>query len=199
MAKGGDGVRVVVAELESGGGLRGPGGEQPHRLRRRRLHRRRAGDQLGEGERGHAPGHLAGNAERLATGRQHGQVRAAAEQGLGEVGDRLDQVLAVVEQEQLLAVADVSGEGDLRRPVGGEPGVQGLGDRRADQLGLAERRQLDRPDPVGEILRLLPRKLQRQPGLAAAAGPGQGEEPRVAQQRRGLGQLALAADEAGQL
>ena len=108
-------------------------------------------------------------------------------------------MLAVVEQEQLPAIADVPGEGDLRRPVGGEPGVQRLGDRRADQLGLAERRQLDRPDPVGEILPPLPRKLQRQPGLAAAAGPGQGEEPRVAQQRRGLGQLALAADEAGQL
>ena len=126
-------------------------------------------------------------------------MRAAAEQGLGEVGDRLDQVLAVVEQEQLLAIADVTGEGDLRRPIGGEPGVQGLGDRGADQLGLAECRQLDQPDPVGEILRLLPGKLQRQPGLAAAAGPGQGEEPRVAQQRRDLGQLALAADEAGQL
>ena len=108
-------------------------------------------------------------------------------------------MLAVVEQEQLLAVADVSGEGDLRCPVGGEPGAQRLGDRRADQLGLAECRQLDRPDPVGEILRLLPRNLQRQPGLAAAAGPGQSEEPRVAQQCGGLGQLALAADEAGQL
>ena len=199
VAEGGDGVRVVAAELESGCGLRGPGGEQPHRLRRQRLLRGRSGDQPGEGERGDAPGHLAGNAERLAAGRQHGQVRAAAEQSLGEARDRLDQVLAVVEQEQLPAIADVLGEGDLRRPVGGEPGVQRLGDRRADQLGLAERRQLDRPDPVGEILPPLARKLQRQPGLAAAAGPGQGEEPRVAQQRRDLGQLALAADEAGQL
>ncbi len=122
-----------------------------------------------------------------------------AEQSLGEARDRLDQVLAVVEQEQQPAIADVPGERDLRRPVGGQPRVQRLCDRRPDQLGLPERRQLDRPDPVGKVLGPLPGELQRQPGLAAAAGSGQGEEPRVAQQRRGLGQLALAADEARQL
>ena len=82
VAEGGDRVRVVAAELESGRGLRGAGGEQPHRLRLQRLLRGRPGDQPGEGERGDAPGHLAGNAERLAAGRQHGQVRAVAEQRL---------------------------------------------------------------------------------------------------------------------
>jgi len=88
------------------------------------------------------------------------------------VRDRLDQVLAVVEQEQLPAIADMPGESDLRRPVGGQPSVQRLSDRRAYQVGLAERCQIDRPDPVGEAPRELPHELQRQPGLAATAGPG---------------------------
>ena len=77
---------------------------------------------------------------------------AVAEQSLDEVRDRLDQVLAVVEQKQLPAIADVPGERDLRRPVGGQPRVQRLGDRGPDQLGLSERRQLHRPDPVGKVL-----------------------------------------------
>ena len=113
--------------------------------------------------------------------------------------DGLHQVLAVVEQEQLLAIPDVPGERDLGGAVGGEPRVQGLGDRGPDQLGLAERRQLHRPDPVGEVLEPLPGELERESRLAATAGAGQGEEPRVAQQRGDLGQLALPADEARQL
>ena len=107
--------------------------------------------ELWEGERRNPPGHLAGDAERLAAGRQHGQARAVSQQRLDEMRDRLHQVLAVVEQKQLLAIADVSGDRDLRGAVRGKPRVQGLGDRRADQLGLPERGQLHRPDAVGEI------------------------------------------------
>ncbi len=191
--------RVVVVKLEAGGGLGRPRGEEPHRLRLQRLFRERAVGKHRQGERGNPPGHLAGNAEGLAAGRQHREAGAAAEQRLDEVRDGIHQVLAVVEQEQLLAIADVPCEGDLGGAVGGEPRVQGLGDRRSDQPGLAECGQLHRPDTVGEVLPALTCELQREPGLAAAAGPGQGEEPRVAQQGGELGQLALAADEARQL
>ena len=38
-------------------------------------------------------------------------------------------------------------------------------------------------------------RLQRQPGLADPAGPGQRHYPRLAQRGRGLLQLALPADE----
>ena len=99
------------------------------------------------------------------------------EQRLDEMRDRLHQVLAVVEQQQLLAIADVPGERDLRGAVGGKPRVQGLGDRRPDQLGLAERRQLHRPDAVGEVVSPLPGQLQGESRLAAATRPGQRQQP----------------------
>ena len=41
--------------------------------------------------------------------------------------------------------------------------------------------------------------LQRQPGLAHPAGPGQGHQPRLAQRRRGLVQLPAPADERAHL
>ena len=73
------------------------------------------------------------------------------EQRLDEMRDRLHQVLAVVQQKQLLAIADVSGKRDLRGAVGGKPRIQGLGDRRPDQLRLPECGQLHWPDAGGEV------------------------------------------------
>ena len=117
VAEGRDRDRVLVVQLEAGGGLARPNREQPDRLRLQRSFRGGVIDQLREREGRDPPGHLTGNAERLAAGRQHGEARAVAEQRLDEVRDRLDQVLAVVEQEQLLAIADVPSEGDLRGAV----------------------------------------------------------------------------------
>ena len=68
-----------------------------------------------------------------------------------------------------------------------------------EQLGLAKRGQLHRPDAVGEVAGPLPGQLQSEPRLATATSPGQRQQPRAAQERAGLGQLALAADEARQL
>ena len=152
-----------------------------------------------KGERRNPPGDLARDAKRLATGRQHCQARAVSQQRLDEMRDRRHQVLTVVEQKQLLAIADVSGDRDLRGAIRGKPRLQGLGDRRADQLGLPERGQLHRPHAGGEIAGPLARQLQREPRLAAATCPRQRQQPRLTQQRGGLGQLTLAADEATEL
>ena len=52
--------------------------------------------------------------------------------------------------------------------------------------------------PSGYAGRTRPRGLQRQPGLAAAAGPGEGEQPGPAHQPLDVDELPLAPDEAGQ-
>jgi hypothetical protein len=81
----------------------------------------------------------------------------------------------------------------------GEPvlGADDLGDRRLDELCVAERGERDPPDPVSVLLDELGRGLQSKPRLAGAAGAGQGDEPGGGEQLEQLGQLRLAADERG--
>src|SRR5262249_47308852 len=94
----------------------------------------------------------------------------------------------VVEQEQELAVSDVSGEAVL--------GSQRLRDRLGDERGIA---QGSEPDP--EDARLVGGDegrggLERQTRLARAAWTGEREQTRtVAEAREHLLQLALATDE----
>ena len=80
-------------------------------------------------------------------------MRQVAEEVLDEAGGRLDQVLAVVEQqEQVLAAQEVGDRGDrgLRR---GDLDAQGPGDLGGDEVGLAQRRELDQPGAVAMAAR----------------------------------------------
>ncbi len=124
------------------------------------------GDGLGGGERGDRVLDLAGDAQELAARDEQGEVGAGLQE-LGELGGGLHHLLQVVEQEQHLSLADVLGEAVL--------GSEGLGDRLADEGGVSERGE---PDP--EDARLVGGDeggggLERQPGLAGAAGPGEGD------------------------
>jgi hypothetical protein len=67
----------------------------------------------------------------------------------------------------------------------------------ADQLRIAERREVD-PHDVVEALAHAMRELEREARLAAAARAGDREQPRRAEERRRLHELAGAAEERGE-
>ena len=62
--------------------------------------RRFSGRPFGEAEGGDAPGSLARDGQRLATGRQHAHARAVAQQALDQGATGRQQVLAVIQHEQ---------------------------------------------------------------------------------------------------
>ena len=112
---------------------------------------------------------LALHAQELAARDEESEVGAALKEG-GELGGGLDHLLQVVEEEQQLALADVLGEAVLC--------AEGLGDRLRDERGVA---QGGEPDPEDACLVLRDEcgsRLEREPGLARAPRPGQGDEPR---------------------
>ena len=123
---------------------------------------------------------------------------AAAQHGLSRVRARIEQVLAVVEYNHASASA--------RRPTTArarsDPGAASPRAHRpapGRRLRIGQRRQLDPPAAVGELLECVGCHLQRQPRLAAAARADQRQHPRGAEQPSDLLELPFPPDEAGQL
>jgi hypothetical protein len=199
-----------AADLRDRGAVRlaeAEGGEHGARAVDEELHRLAGGQPLrgellrvvGERERGHQPGRLARNAERLAAARQQREARAAPQQRIGERGAGVDQVLAVVEHEQKRARLEVLGERLLGITAGLLAQAELLGDLGGQERRVGERGELDPFDPVRVIARDARGDLQREARLAASARAGQGEQARAAEQPAHRGDLALTADEAGEL
>ena len=72
-------------------------------------------------------------------------------------------------------------------------------DGRRHRVLVGDRGQLHQPHPVPGPVQQLGRHLQPQPGLAAPAGPGQGDQATGFHQRPDLGHLPVPADERRQL
>ncbi len=145
-------------------------------------------------ERGNREDVLARQMEHRPARDEQRQAGRASEK-LDECRSRLAQVLGVVEDQQELARAQGLGERLERALRVGD--AERLGDRRDDQLGLAERRQLHEHGTVRVRGRGGARGLESQPRLAASACAGEDEEPDVAaSEERGEGvEVRLAPDE----
>ena len=89
------------------------------------------------GQRRHRPDGLAADPQPLAARGEEAQARAAPQQVLGDLGGGGDDVLAVVEHEQQVLVADHLGEPVRVRQV------EGRGDRRGNAGRITDRGQLD--------------------------------------------------------
>ena len=112
-----------------------------------------------EGQRPHRVDLLAGNAERLAAGGDELQRRACGEQRLDDADDGVDDVLAVVENDQEAARRHVLGQARLERGAVDVGDAERRGDNGGHALAVLERRQVDEPDAVGEGVELLTRQL----------------------------------------
>ena len=177
-----NGVLVLVRQLEA------------------RLHRRRA--LLEELQRGIRPERLHGEdvltrqVQDGAAGDEHGQARRARQQ-LDEDGSGRVEMLGVVDDEEQLPCPEPFRERRQRVPcgLGGDP--ERLGDRRDDQRGVVERRQLDDGGAVRKRRADPTRSLERQARLPAPSRSGQDEQANVAaeQDPAELLELAVATDE----
>ena len=112
-----------------------------------------------------------------------------AEQTFSGSGGRVDHVLAVVEDDDHLAVAD---RVDEKLGVGH---VQRRCDRRGNPRRIADRRELDEVAAVREVARRRSCDLQREPGLSDTTRTDEGDEPLLGCESDELAKLVVATDE----
>ncbi len=142
---------------------------------------------------------LGGDAERGPRGRQHPQVGHARGQERHGVGNGLDQVLAVVDDQQRRRADEVLGNAaaQVRRRPGVPRGghrvahAQGRGDLGQHPLGRVDAGQLHQLDDglLGE-----PADEVRHPRLAQPTRAEDRDDPGVVEQRPDRGDVGVAAD-----
>ena len=142
------------------------------------------------------------DAERLP-GRHQGRDRGAAVEDLVEqCRSRPDQVLAVVDHQECVAVgqaADHPGPGRVRRLGGAGGSLAGhaqCGREGADDATrVGDVSQADEDDPVGVVGSRPARRLDRQAGLAGPADADEADAPCRAEPLGHRRHLAVASDE----
>jgi hypothetical protein len=147
---------------------RGPGGEQQASLG--------CGDCLGRAilrqrQRRHGKDELARDVEAFPACRENAHPPAPFEQRDHQAGGRLQDVLAVVEHDQHLAVGEHPYKGRGRARGVSFRNLQRLGHACRDECGVGEGRQFGQPGAVAEPGLGEGRRTQGQAGLAAPAGP----------------------------
>ena len=163
-----------------------------------------AGVLVRQGQRLDQPQRLTGDAERFPARRQDPQPLALPEHPVGERRRRLDHVLAVVQNQQRLPLADRGDEPVHRFRVrcAAEQRIPEpeRGERRLRHVtARADRRQFHQPGPVRQVAEQRARGFRGQPGLPRAARPDQGGEPMFGDEFADRGDISVLADEAGQL
>ena len=128
---------------------------------------------------------LLGQPERFPAGGEHPHAGAVCAQRAHGAGRFLEQVLAVIEDEQPRRGSQRLGCG----VQGGE--AQGVGDREGDDLGLGDRGELAQRDVAVPLAGGGARRSR----LAHAAHPGQRHDRADLEQARHLAELGLAAME----
>ena len=93
-------------------------------------------------------------------------------------------LLEVVEQQEQSAIAQIGLEEISGGLVAHLEETQGLSNRRDDELRVADRGEGDKADTVGELVGKIRGDLEREPGLADAAGTSQGQQRTASRCRR---------------
>ena len=114
--------------------------------------------------------------ESLAAGRQDAQAHSRAEQRFRELSAGGNQVLAIVEEQENLAIANVVRQRFADGPVRALSNVEHRGHGLSHQARIGERRQVDDPDAVGKTIEHVRRQFQGQAGLATPAGAGKRQQ-----------------------
>ena len=89
--------------------------------------------------------------ERFATGREDMRLRCFADDPFGQHRCRVDHVLAIVENEEDLLVAEKRDK-TAERIVGLNHKPKRRGDRRWDELGIGQRTQIDKENCAAETV-----------------------------------------------
>src|SRR5712691_918534 len=108
------------------------------------------------------------NAERLTTCREHPNTGASLKQRAHQLGGGLDQVLAIVENQQQVAGPQALFEYRYRRASRRLHEAEHTEYRHRHQGGIVKSCQIHEPDAVAKALEFLSCNFQSEPSLAAA-------------------------------
>ena len=163
---------------------RNPAGPHGRARRTARPHRGpsarcRGGTGFGRGKRRHGIEVLAGDAQRRAAGGDHRDPRRGLQQRR-DLPARAFDLLEVVEQQEDASLTQVRVQRLDERPLSLLAERERLCDRRDEQRRVVDRGELDEEDAVREGIDEVGGRLQSEPRLPGAAGPGERQEPDVA-------------------
>src|SRR3954447_1367954 len=97
----------------------------------------------------------------LATGGENHDVGTMAKQCLDEV-NALKKLLHIVQNDQEIVLLKVSNDGIVHAGVIGNGELHRRSNLLGNELGIAQRHQIDKDDAIGEILGNGPNQLLRQ-------------------------------------
>ena len=152
-----------------------------------------------ERERRHAVHDLAGDRQPFTTGRDDVQIRARDQQVTTQRRNVFDDLFAVVEDQQDPTFADRLPDGRGQRDIGHRGDIEAFGHLVLEDVLVQERCQLHETKPIRERTHEAIGHLESETSLARPTGSGQGDESVFTEQRLHIGDLLLAADEAGEL
>ena len=113
-------------------------------------------------ERRNPPRDFPGDTERLAARRHHAEIGHADEERVEHVGGPVEHLLAVVEHEERVAVAQLLHQRVDERPVALLSQAHGPGDRRRDEFRVPHRGEVHPPHPAGMTIGGIARRLRAQ-------------------------------------
>ena len=190
---------VGGGQLEPARGRRRPLGEELDRLVEAKLVEGLVALRAGQLQRRDRDDVLARDRQRLPARGDHPHARRRPEDLGHEQCGCLEQVLAVVHQEEQLPVPQVGEQEGLRLGRCLIAQIQGREHRVADQVRIPDVGELDEPRAVREGSREIGPDPDREAGLADAARADEGDQANRGELLPQLRELAAAADEAGRL
>jgi len=146
-------------------------------------------------ERRHAIGLLAFDPQQLAAGRQNRGLRAGANNRLGESRGHVDDVLAIVEQQQDAPSPDRARHRLRRHLPGFDFQVESARNGRVNHFLVAHAGKLDVLDVASELRNEAARDLEAEPGLADSARPGDRDHPHLSEPVADETDFRVAADQ----
>ena len=141
---------------------------------------------------------LVGDGERFAAGGQDRDVGAAAQDVVGQSRGRIDDVFAVVEEEQQPPVGEVAVDPLADVTLGGgtvHRHAERVRDRDRNLISRVHRRQPHPEDTIREVRQRLDGEREREGRLAGATRPDEGQQPDAGQESPERLEQLLAPDE----
>ena len=142
---------------------------------------------------------LAVDAERLTARREHHNIWAVPQQRIRELGARVQDMLAVVNQQQQAALADRRYERVAKGAARLLTDAEHVGHSDRDEIRVPKRSEIGKPHPITEPIYQGGGGLEREAGLARAPSARQRYQPRCGYETAHLSNFCVTADEAGHL
>ena len=148
---------------------------------------------------GHRVDGLSLHTQAFAAGGQHFETRALSEQCVDQSRTGIQKVFTIVKKEQGGFVAERVDQLIQKEAISSFTEIEYGGDGLGDQLGVGQRVQGNKPDPIRKFLQQLLPHPQRQAGLADAAGSHECDKTPLAKESDDILLFLLASKECRKL